>query len=516
MRPFKREKVLNGKPYIYEITPYYDPKTKTTRHRSKYLGKMINGKLTKVRQKLPRNSYDFGEFAMFQKISDELKFDEILDEILPDGKAKTVKTLVLNRLIDPQSIANIQSWYERTILSKKYGDLPLSSQALSEFLEILGDSAIPDNFSTEFLKRIGKGAPLLYDITSLSSTSKFIELLEWGYNRDDLSLPQMNLSIIAHKDLGIPLAFDVYPGSITDVTTLKNTITKIDSFGLENPLMIMDRGFFSETNLNDLIDGKFNFIMPVPLSLGDVKSLISNSHRDLENPKYLRKYEKEIQFVKPIELTIGKNTLKGFMFYSLKKEQEEKSLFYDRLHSTVEKLERRFLRSYEEPTKAFLEIAKDLSDYFSWTVIDGRFRISIKGKAVSRRLNRAGKVVILYNGDYTWEEVLGWNRERDVIEKMFSDIKNILETLPLRAHKSEVARGLIFITFLALILRTRLLAKMKKTGITKYYSMPALLLELSKIQRVELSDGSMYTTEITKRQRYILERLDVKLDESYA
>ncbi len=350
----------------------------------------------------------------------------------------------------------------------------------------------------------------------MSSTSKFIELLEWGNNRDWLSLPQMNLSIIAHKDLGIPLAFDVYPGSITDVTTLKNTVQKLDAYGLENPLMILDRGFFSESNINELLDNEYNFILPVPLSLSEVKSLNSSAHKDLENSKYLKKYEKEIQFVKPVDFTAGKRALKGFMLYSPKREQEEKSLFYERLHLTVEKLERRFLRSYENPMKVFLEISVDFADHLTWTVQDSNFKVNVKQKAVSRRLNMAGKMVILYHGDYSWEEVLGWNRERDIIDKMLSNIKNDLEAMPLRAHKSDVVRGMIFVTFLALVLRTRLMAKMKKTGVVKYYSIPALLLELSKIRRIELSDGMFYTTEITKKQRYILERMEVNIEESCA
>jgi len=45
-------------------------------------------------------------------------------------------------------------------------------------------------------------------------------LLEYGYNRDGDSLPQINLSLILDKDKGIPVMYDLFPGSISDVSTL--------------------------------------------------------------------------------------------------------------------------------------------------------------------------------------------------------------------------------------------------------------------------------------------------------
>jgi transposase len=39
--------------------------------------------------------------------------------------------------------------------------------------------------------------------------------------------------------------YDHYPGSISDVSTLRNTIKKMKSQGVRNYTLIMDRGFFS-------------------------------------------------------------------------------------------------------------------------------------------------------------------------------------------------------------------------------------------------------------------------------
>ena len=64
-------------------------------------------------------------------------------------------------------------------------------------------------------------------------------------------LPQLNLSMIVDKKLGIPVMYDVYPGSIVDVSTLKNTIKKLEGYGMKDFTLVMDRGFLSRGNLEE-------------------------------------------------------------------------------------------------------------------------------------------------------------------------------------------------------------------------------------------------------------------------
>jgi hypothetical protein len=49
MKSTIRIKTINGKEYWYEDIPYYDKEKKQIRHRSKYLGKNIDGKPVRVR-----------------------------------------------------------------------------------------------------------------------------------------------------------------------------------------------------------------------------------------------------------------------------------------------------------------------------------------------------------------------------------------------------------------------------------------------------------------------------------
>jgi transposase len=178
-------------------------------------------------------------------------------------------------------------------------------------LSHIGEGSANLEFSQKLIQQISVSNTLIYDITSLSSYSKSIGLLEFGYNRDGLDLPQVNLSLIVDKDLSIPVMYDIYPGSIVDVTTLKNTVKKLNAQGIRDYTLIMDRGFFSTENINDLVSADLSFIIPPLSTLKKVKEAISAIHSSIDDPEHLKLYEKEPLFVMPVTIDVGENRLNG-------------------------------------------------------------------------------------------------------------------------------------------------------------------------------------------------------------
>ncbi|KAF5039074.1 hypothetical protein DSECCO2_547750 [anaerobic digester metagenome] len=68
-------------------------------------------------------------------------------------------------------------------------------------------------------------------------------------------------------------------------------------------------------------------------------------------------------------------------------------------------------------------------------------------------------------------------------------------------------KGFLFVTFIGLILRMQLLKKMKETGLLEDYTVEGLFLELAKIKKIKLANGETLMTELTKKQRTILEKM---------
>jgi len=521
MKSTLRIKKINGIEYWYEDTPYYDSEKKQIRHRSKYVGRNINGKPVRIRDTLnsndeislpsskPIKAYNYGELLPLQKITDELRIGEYLGDLFNEKDRNMILSIALNRIARPTAMYNLKTWYENSSLSLEWPELPLKSQNISNLLAKVGDSDIPSIFMGKMLRNLGTKRTLVYDLTSFSSYSQLINLLEYGYNRDDLDLPQINLSMIVDKEKGIPVMYDIYPGSIVDVTTHKNTIKKIEAYGVEDYTLVMDRGFFSKGNIEELLHEKIPFIMPATMTLKSVKELMSSAQKDIESPEYLHKFNKKPIFVKPVVLEQKEFTINGYCFYDPKRELEEKNAFYSHLYDVKEKLEETAIPGWKKAEEVFKERAREMSGFYSWERIDDHFRIDIKKNAVSQRVNRMGKFFLFYNGERDWMECLTTYRERDIVEKGFKTMKNDIQSLPLNTNKDSTTKGFIFICFIGLIIRMRLLNIMRETKIIEEYTVESLLLELEKIRKVELQNGEVIVTELTRKQKEIMEKLNL-------
>jgi transposase len=521
MKSTLRIKKINGIEYWYEDIPYYDKEKKQIRHRSKYVGRNVNGKPVRVRDTLnsneeisspsikPLKAYNYGEFLPLQKITDELRIGEYLGDLFNEKDRNMILAMALNRITRPTAMYNLKTWYENSVLSLEWPELPLKSQKISNLLAKVGDSDIPSTFMGKMLRNLGTKSTLVYDLTSLSSYSQLINLLEYGYNRDGFNLPQLNLFMIVDKEKGIPVMYDIYPGSIVDVTTLKNTIKKIEACGVGNYTMVMDRGFFSKGDIEELLHEKIPFIMSATMTLKSVKELMSSIQNDIENPQYLHKFNKKPIFVKPVILEQKEFAINGYCFYDPKRELEEKNAFYSHLYDVKEKLEKTSIPGWRKAEEVFKERAREMAGFYSWERIDDHFRIDIKKNAVSQRVNRMGKFFLFYNGERDWMECLTTYRERDIVEKGFKTMKNDIQSLPLNTNKDSTTKGFIFICFIGLIIRMRLLNIMREAKIIEEYTVESLLLELEKIRKVELQNGKVIVAELTRKQKEIMEKLNL-------
>ena len=103
----------------------------------------------------------------------------------------------------------------------------------------------------------------------------------------------------------------------------------------------------------------------------------------------------------------------------------------------------------------------------------------------------------------------GVYRERDIVEKGFKIMKNDIQSLPLNTSKDSITNRFIFVCFIGLIFRMKLLSMMRETKIIEDYTIESLLLELEKIRKVELQNGEVMVTELTRKQKEIMEKLNL-------
>jgi transposase len=232
----------------------------------------------------------------------------------------------------------------------------------------------------------------------------------------------------------------------------------------------------------------------------------------IKRTKNLQMFKDLALFVEPVSLTIEGITFTGYGYYSHHREQDDRERFYQKLREMGRYLEEFNLKAYMKPNQVFERYAGKLKSYLSWKVIDGRFVITMKDDAVSQRVNRMGLFILLYEGDLTWDECLSLYRSRDSVERSFDMPKNDLDIMPVNVKKRESLWGLLFISFLCLLVRMHILKQLQTTGLLKKCFLERVFLELKKIRRVVLPDHKFLITEIGKKQRGILDTLNIAPD----
>ncbi|MGC8726359.1 MAG: IS1634 family transposase, partial [Thermoplasmata archaeon] len=331
-----------------------------------------------------------------------------------------------------------------------------SPSALNRLIDKIGLSSLYRDFSKELINNITPKESILYDITSIPSYST-LPIFEYGHAKDHQELPQINLAMVMEKNRRIPLGFEIYPGSIPDMVTLERFVNNIFSKS-GSMFLILDRGFFNHENLKRL--SNFDYIMAASLVRKEVKKVYAQASRTVQRAENVVIYGKKAIFCKGVSFRMDEIDLRGYFYYDPVREGEEKEEFHRVLSEKREQIEKlEVMKGVMERAK---EIAGTYSKYLQISVKDNKVITKPRNKAISAIENRMGKFLLVYHGNYTGLECLMYYMERDNIEKAFEMLKSDLEIFPLRGKKEETIRGIIFVQFIALIMRMAMLKKMEE------------------------------------------------------
>lgn len=498
---------IHGRTYAYEAENYWDPQKKQSRQKRRYLGvwdELTGQIIPKLSERDVKTTKSFGPSYLMDSVGNEIQIRKKLFEAFgKDGDS--ILAIAISKLLHQTSLKNLHHVLDDSFLPEMYSlKESFGSQWLSDFLERLSSK---DASMTSFYNSLiaGEDETLIFDITSLSSSSRNIDWLEYGYNRDGLDLPQVNLGLVLSLHRHIPLYFKLFPGSINDVVTLKNLVAEIKSFGITRSLFILDRGFYSENNISEMSKEGIDFILPLPYTVNLGKGLISETNKDIENPANAKRFGGDIFYVLESEVQIGKVNAYGYVLFNKRREGLETNSFYNRLIDIECALQE---KEFKNPVDQFKRTAGYFERYFECTLDGKTIHLRRRVNAISQAVNRFGKTILLSATKRSWEEVLSLYRERDEVEKKFDDLKNELEVMPLRIQKVETLKGLLFIFFVSLVLRAILLRRARNAGLLDKSSIEEIIMELSKIRAVKVG-GKWRLTEVSKKQRTIFEKMEV-------
>lgn len=500
--------------YFYQIESYWDKNKKQPRQKRIFLGK----KDPKTKEIIPPKkimipkSYtckEYGSFYFLNKISEKIELKETLKEIFIDDWEKII-TCAFFEICEGKPLYLCNSWLENT-----YNDFlsNLPSQRITELLKQLGKDY---NSRFKFFKVWGErkrkdNKYIVFDISSISSYSKIIDYVEWGFNRDGERLPQINLGIIFGEPSSLPIFYNIYQGSIKDVSTLENILNIMEDLELKDIIFVLDKGFYSSYNLKKISLKGLKLIIPLPFSTNLAAEIIQRHKDNILKPINAFRFKDRVLFCVKDEVEIEGERFYVYLYYDEKMKSEKSERLLKEIIELESCVKRVDFKKKDGLKKYLSEIFNGWERLFNIKEVNGKFEIERGEVRITELLNSFGKMILLYNFAIEKEEVLSFYRRKDKVERLFDNMKNELNLKRLRVHSHEAMEGRLFISFITLILYSYIGKVMKEKDLYKDYTIEEVMYELKKIKVIELAGGRKILSEISKKQKELFKNFDIEI-----
>ena len=139
-----------------------------------------------------------------------------------------------------------------------------------------------------------------------------VKCVKHGYNWDGERLPQINLALLFGQVSQLPVYYNRIPGNINDVSTLHNILKTFNFLGSSKLHLVLDKGFYSQANVDELLKTRYKFTIAVPLRKW-AQQIIDEVKETIQNPENYRKLDGEILYVHT-KLYLGAKSIGDVMY----------------------------------------------------------------------------------------------------------------------------------------------------------------------------------------------------------
>jgi transposase len=469
----------------------------------------------------PAQVHIVGDVHLLRFLAQETGLEPLLADIYGPAAGAALLGLAMHQTVEGRPLYLAADWLsERELPEPMRGPLVTSERVYGLIAQTGADCDSREEFFRGWIARHGGPRAVLCDTTSISTYSRELELAEYGYNRDGDDLPQINLCMALNSESGLPLWCRLLPGSIPDVSSLAATAELLRDFGMDSFRVSLDRGFYSEANLRDLIGNGLDFVIGVPFSVVQARRLVARSAAALRSPKRSFQYEGRVMRHLSTEWLLkagqGQNrTLEAHIFLDPQRREERIAAIEKAVFDLENKAAAEDFTVFGEARRWLNENAGRLARLFRVAREGDRGPvITRKPRAVAQAVSRMGYTVVLTTvPGQTPSQVLAEYRSRDRVEKIFDGLKNENGQRRLHTGVDSSVEGRIILAFLALVLRAELENRMRSAGLLRKMTTAEALAGLRKIKAVTTRSGKRILLEVPKRQRTLLATLGVPLPE---
>ena len=515
----RKTQIINGVEYVYVDKAVWNSEKKYGTHKRDYIGKMVAGEfmpskkyllqmqLEQARKPSPgpvatvsSNRSFYGVTYLFDAIGEKLSITDDLKKCFPATYKQILSIAYYLILEDRNPLSRFPRWAANH--RHPFGQ-NIPSQRSSELFGTIGEDSRQKFFLLQAGRRLEKEY-LAYDTTSISSYSKLLKQVRYGKNKDHEPLPQINLALLYGEQSRLPVYYRKLPGNISDVKTIRKLLLDLDFLKIEKVKLVLDRGFYSEENINSLYQNHHKFLIAVQKSLKIVQNKLDEVRDTMRSRTcYSSKFKinyysctidwnyRELKKRSGI-VEAGERRMYLHLFFNDQKATDDKTAF----NTLLDNLEEELLSGnhdseHEKLYQKFFEISQ--------TPVRGA-SLTPKQAAIDQVEKDYGYFALFSNGVKDPLEALEIYRAKDVIEKAFGNLKERLNMRRTSVSSEENLEGKLFVQFVALIYLSYINKAMSEQNLFKDYTLHEMLDDLDVIECFEQPGRRSHVGEMTKKQ----------------
>lgn len=519
----------SGLTYAYESVSHWDKEKKQSRAKRVLIGRVDKetGKIVptdgrgrkrakgKKAAPIPESQRRFyGATYLLDKVGEKLGIREDLKSCFPDHYRQILSIAYYLILESRSPLFRFERW---SMLHKHPFNNNIPSQRSSEIFASVDESA-----KNRFFRLRGKRKEddefWAYDTTSVSSYSQQLRQVQYGNNKEHDPLAQINLAIVFGEKSNLPFYYRKLAGNIPDSKTIQHLLADLGFIGFSKVKLVMDRGFYSQANINMLYKDHLKFLISAKMSLNFIKQnlvQIYDTFRSFEC--YDTQYELYMHTVQTTwnykqERPYKGDTLKGkrriyiHYYYNIERAAEDEKSFDNKLIG---------LKNELLSDKRVKEHEAQYAKYFTITQTPKRgIQLKIKKDAVEEAKRYYGFFALVTNKKMDARTALELYRNKDVVEKAFGNLKERLSMRRALVSSERSLEGKLFVQFVALIYLSYIKKQMQEKQLFKTYTLHTLLDKLDVIECFEHPKYRLRVGEVLQKQKDIYTALGVEAPSS--
>jgi hypothetical protein len=410
---------------------------------------------------------DFGDAWFLDQILEKSGLKKLFSDVLVN-ESDTLLSLLAFKLLDANANSYAERWFEGSYAQFLYPKAVLASPRISEFMQRLGKEETKRSFFeayTPFLKKLpGVSENVLIDSTGLPNDIHFDYTKVNNHN--GVISREVRLIYVVERNTGLPVYFRYVAGNIVDVITLRVTINHLKAHGMDVKHGILDAGYCSEKNINELYSSDIPFLIRLPNNTM-AKGLIRKFGGNVNNKEYALEYGDRLLFMKRVPTKLFGHDAYAYIAIDFQRQKEEQERYYRKVVENSRKKK--------------------------------------KGKT-EKDENDMGYFVLISSEMLDTSEVMPLYYMRQTIEQTFDFAKNDVALVPVRTHTDETFRGHLMLSFMATVLLIsvkRFLKTRKKTA-----ELPAIqALKAMRYIKCDIFPNTIVTSEPSKYANLIINEL---------